>query len=89
MAVDLNALKAQLVDQATMEAVTKVDWTTEAEETKDASVVATNNIWLVIADLEAANTNLQEAAVSLTRLSRLATQDPRYQAPTQAKSPYA
>lgn len=89
MAVDLNALKAQLVDQATMEAVTKVDWTTEAEETKDASVVATNNIWLVIADLEQANAELADAAVGLSRLARLTTQDPRYQAPKQAKSPYA
>jgi len=55
MAVDIEALKAQLVDRAVMEAVTKVNWDTEDEPTKDASIAATTTIWALIDDLEVAN----------------------------------
>lgn len=71
MAVDLEALKASLVDRAIMAAVTKGDWATQDEATQDASVVATTTVWDLIDDLEAAN-------ALYDRVSRLIP-DPRLQ----------
>jgi len=97
MAVDLAALKAALVDRATMEAVTKADWTTEDEATKDASVVATQTVWALIDDLEAANALLEAKDDSIESLelanSKLALEvhylengDPRIQSSRPARS---